>query len=177
MTEAKGPDDNFHFSTTYSPNPTAGESMSFSIIPTGSTIANWHTNQWRQYLPLTTPGLTHWPLGVWLKFQKNNFQANLSWLMAEVYIATLHWGGCHWTALMVWQHCFRQRLGAVRQQTDTWANVDQDIGHIILSLDHSELMTLLHPIPVRCRNYGLWYYLTIQQEAWLPIRNHWTTVQ
>ena len=44
---------------------------------------------------------------------------------------------CHGTIQMVSQHWFRQRLGAVRQQAITWANVDQDICRLMASLGHN----------------------------------------
>ena len=38
--------------------------------------------------------------------------------------------------LMISQHWFKQWLGAVRQQTNIWANVDPDLCHQMSSLDH-----------------------------------------
>ena len=36
-------------------------------------------------------------------------------------------GEWHKTLLMISQHCFRQRFGAVRKQAITWANMDPDL--------------------------------------------------
>ena len=46
----------------------------------------------------------------------------------------LPWGECHKTSLIRSQHWFRWWLGAVRQQTITWANVDQDSWRLMSSL-------------------------------------------
>ena len=51
------------------------------------------------------------------------------------------WDKCHGTSPMISQYCFRQWLGAVRQQAITWANVDlipsrhmASPGHNVLNL-------------------------------------------
>ena len=43
------------------------------------------------------------------------------------------------TTFLTSQHKFRQWLGAFRQQTITWANVDPDLCHHMVSLGHHEL--------------------------------------
>ena len=48
-------------------------------------------------------------------------------------------GECLWTSLMISQHWFRWWLGVVRQQAITWANVDPDLCHHMVSLGHNEL--------------------------------------
>ena len=40
---------------------------------------------------------------------------------------------------MISQYWLRRWLGAVRQQAITWANVDPDLCHLIMSLGHNEL--------------------------------------
>ena len=44
---------------------------------------------------------------------------------------------------MTSQHWFKQWLGAGRQQATTWANVDLDRCHHMVSSGHSELMKLV----------------------------------
>ena len=50
---------------------------------------------------------------------------------------------CHWTLLLTSQHWFRYWLGAARQKAITWANVDLDLCHQMVSLGHCELTRLL----------------------------------
>ena len=47
---------------------------------------------------------------------------------------------CHRTLMMIRQYWFRYRLGAVRQQVITWANVDSVPCRLMASLGHNELI-------------------------------------
>ena len=60
--------------------------------------------------------------------------------MTEVFIMKLLTGECHWTLLMISENWFRLWLGAVRQQAIYLANVDPDLCHHMLILDHNELI-------------------------------------
>ena len=81
------------------------------------------------------PILTHWP-----KFKLSGFQVHfsdwwlghLSWNFFQVNVFGLHW----W-----WVNIFSGniRLGALRQQAITWANVDPDLCRHMASLVHNEL--------------------------------------
>ena len=52
--------------------------------------------------------------------------------MTQISFVKLSSNECHW-ALMISQHWFRSWLGAVRQQAITWANVDSDQRHHMVS--------------------------------------------
>ena len=60
-------------------------------------------------------------------------------LSSWVLLVTLLTGKCHRTPLMTSQHWFGYWLGAVRQQSITWANIDTDLCHHMASLSHNEL--------------------------------------
>ena len=47
-----------------------------------------------------------------------------------------------WMPLMLSQHWFRQWLGAIWHQAITWANIDWDLCHHMVSLCHNELICL-----------------------------------
>ena len=63
---------------------------------------------------------------------------------------------------MIGQHWFRQRLGAIRQQAITWANVDPQIFGHMTSLDHNKLKYSM--------NFGLTYFGPVTQ------RTSWSTL-
>ena len=71
----------------------------------------------------------------------NNFNSVISEHMLQIKFMTtvVLWGECHRTSLMISQHWFRYWLGAVRQQANTWLNVDTDLCHHMASLGHNEL--------------------------------------
>ena len=53
-----------------------------------------------------------------------------------VYLVKFPSDECHWTVLMISQHWFRWSwwwLGVIRQQAITWANVDPDLCHHMMS--------------------------------------------
>ena len=71
----------------------------------------------------------------------NNFNSVISEHMLQIKFMTtvVLWGECHRTSLIISQHWFRYWLGAVRQQANTWFNVDTDLCHHMASLGHNEL--------------------------------------
>ena len=77
----------------------------------------------------------------------NNFESVISPSMCYGLISWAHVkflsAQCHRMPLMISQHCVRYWLGAVRQQADTWANVDLDLCCHRASLGHNELVRKL----------------------------------
>ena len=59
--------------------------------------------------------------------------------MAEVSPVESPSDECHFILLVISQHWFRWWLGSIRQQANTWANVDQDLCNHMVSLGHNEL--------------------------------------
>ena len=82
--------------------------------------------------------LTHWPLGDVAVFL-NKWVSNTLWqvISGKVYVK-LPSANCQLALLMISQHWFRQRLGAIRQQAITWANVYTDLSCYMASLGCSE---------------------------------------
>ena len=82
--------------------------------------------------------LVHQPLGndiIILKVYFPNACDRLSSRAPHVKILS---GECHSTPLMISQHWFRWWLGAIKQQSVTWANVDLGLCHHMPSLGHNE---------------------------------------
>ena len=46
------------------------------------------------------------------------------------------------------QRWFREWLGVIRKQAKSWANIDPDPHHNMLSLEHSELMSIINPVNI-----------------------------
>ena len=78
--------------------------------------------------------------------------------MADVSLLKFHPEECLWTSLMITPHWFGIWLGAVRQQSITWANVDPDLCRHMPSLGHSELIAkVIKPI---VQEHRPWYVIT-----------------
>ena len=60
-----------------------------------------------------------------------------------------------WASLMISQHWFRYRLGTVRQQTGTRADVDPDPCRLMASISHNELKLVQITIPC----WLIWHFL------------------
>ena len=84
--------------------------------------------------------LTHWPLGDLDAILKMEFSILFYWLVSSDNLMIMPSDECHRTLLMISQHWFRWWLGAVRQQTITWANVDSVSCRLMVSLGHNELI-------------------------------------
>ena len=61
--------------------------------------------------------------------------------MAEVSLVKLLSDECHWSLPVISKHWFREWVSAVRQQAITWANVDPDLCHHMVSLGHNEFLS------------------------------------
>ena len=83
--------------------------------------------------------LPHCGLGYFNEILDECFSSQLQWLMAEIPHVKLPSKECHQTLLRISQHWFRWWLGAVRQQTITWAIVDTIFCHHMASLGPNEL--------------------------------------
>ena len=68
----------------------------------------------------------------------NAFDGSLSWTL----LVKLLSGECYKQPLMISHHWFRSRLGIVRQQAITWANVDPQLCRHMALLGHNELICL-----------------------------------
>ena len=89
--------------------------------------------------------LTHCPMGqveVILQVHiTNSFYKLISWALTVKLVL----GECRWAPLIISQHWFRWWLGAIRQQAITWADIDPELCHHMVSLGHNELTHLLVP--------------------------------
>ena len=84
---------------------------------------------------------------------------------------------CHNTSLMICLHWFRWWLGAVRQQAITWAYVDPNICHYLVSLGHNELTNAVFDCHVtRCQYCTVLRCITSQPIPNATRVNHWQKI-
>ena len=83
--------------------------------------------------------LTYWPLTDMVINLKYSFKTQVYGLMSWALLIELTLSECHRTPLLISQYWFRSWLGAVRQQAITWANIDPDPCHQMVSLGNNEL--------------------------------------